>query len=78
LRRKTRSTPSKKSRIFGFRRQIERRQNPVRNRPINRSAKLVEARLPLGSCAKPKDFLPDPPMRHDAPISAWAERNHGP
>ncbi len=35
-------------------------------RPIDQSAKLVEARLPLGSCAKPKNFLPDPPMRHDA------------
>jgi hypothetical protein len=61
--------------LLAFRRRIERRKNLSRKRPIDQSAK--EARLPLGSCAKPKTFLPDPPMCHPS-ISAWAERNHQP
>jgi hypothetical protein len=52
--------------LLAFCRRIEQRQNLIRKRPINPCAKLVEARLALGFCAKPKDFLPDPPLRHDA------------
>lgn len=53
-------------RLLAFHRRMERRQNPLRNRPINPSAKLVEARLTQGFRAEPKDFLSNPPMRHDA------------
>jgi hypothetical protein len=41
------------------------RKKLIRNRPINQRGKLIEARLTLGLCAELKDFLPNPPMRHD-------------
>jgi hypothetical protein len=41
-------------RLLALRRPMERRKNLSRKRPIDQSAKLIEARLPRGSCAKPK------------------------
>jgi hypothetical protein len=44
---------------------LKRGQYPVRIKPIDQSGKLVEARWTPLSRAKPKDFLPDPPVCHD-------------